>query len=734
VSSAATFNESLSRLAQYRPFSDEGRDLKAAIEGLVVVSAVLAQGGFANLGACQDGVKTLWGVELEMDEIRTAVDDLEAADRCTRSRGGFTLTSEERDAQEAIAREMAAVEEKALDEWKGVVLGLEPAVTNEDFAALCSDLRVWLGRVVARHGVESALILYPENPRAQKLFSELEELGLSFLPARDGMAGQLRDRAFQLFVRQPTEAQRLFLANLLNTSFHHTVLTLDPAAARLIQERVMGHRVYLDTNFLYAVLGLSKATTVLAANRLLDLTRNLGYELAVTPWTIRELRTSLEGARNRIAKRPLPRRELADLLVKAAGDTGSFVSAFWVAYRDRGTQPKDFFEYFSHIETLLESHEIHVVKEGCTSVDNDRTAIGEQLVLLDRFLGWRDREERVKEHDVKHRLLIERLRGEGHIRFSNARYWFLTEDSKLPRYGAATLDGEFVDMPFCVSGSAWAQVVRAFTARTEDYDQTIVDLLATPYVRYRGAMNPRVVEDVVGRVDQFEGADIRLASEVLADTALVREIAEASDGDERNARIENAFVTKSQELLDRLEQLAEREAESRRAAEEAHRAAEAERGRTSKLERRLAAEREAAEERDLASRSYLEEQERVREREQRETAQRLRNEQTEKSALERQLADQRDELHNLKQVLQWLAAGALTLLGAAVACAPVTRHVNGVVEDSIAVVSGLLLLCAAVLVALGRIVGGRIITSLLLIVGLAGTVVTVVDVLTRPKR
>src|SRR5262249_24776 len=158
-----------------------------------------------------------------------------------------------------------------------------------------------------------------------------------------------RDRAFQLFVRQPTQSQRLHLAGLLNTSFYVTVLTLDSEGSRLLQDRVSGHRVYLDTNVLYCVLGLGKATEVLATNRLLELTRNLGYELAVTPWTIRELRTSVASAKDRITKRPLPRRELADLMVKAGGDEQNFVTAFWIAYRDRGVPPNDFFDYYDHI-------------------------------------------------------------------------------------------------------------------------------------------------------------------------------------------------------------------------------------------------------------------------------------------------------------------------------------------------------------------------------------------------
>lgn len=113
MATGATFDESVNRLAQYRPFSDEGRDLAAALEELVVVAAVLDGGGFANLGACQDGIKALWGVELEIAEVRGVVERLAAELRCTRVGGGFELSKEEVAAKEEIAQEMAAVERDA---------------------------------------------------------------------------------------------------------------------------------------------------------------------------------------------------------------------------------------------------------------------------------------------------------------------------------------------------------------------------------------------------------------------------------------------------------------------------------------------------------------------------------------------------------------------------------------------------------------------------------------------
>lgn len=323
-------NQAVRRLAQYRPFDDEGQSARAALRDLLLGAAVIQGKGFESLAACRDGIRDLWDIEVEIDEIRDVVDELAAEDRAQKRRGGFQLTDATVAELEQTAAESAEVEAQAFADWETAVRAIEPDVSAEEMDTLRSDLREWLAQVIARHGVEAALLLYPENPRAVGLFQGIENMGLTFLPARTGRVGRIRDAAFQVFVKRPTPAQRTYLAGLMNTSFYMTVLTLDPEASALVQERVAGHRVYLDTNFLYALLGLSTASEAWSSARLIELTGDLGYELAVTPWTVEELRTSLRASERRLSSRPLPRRELADLMVRAAGEQG-FVRGFWLA-------------------------------------------------------------------------------------------------------------------------------------------------------------------------------------------------------------------------------------------------------------------------------------------------------------------------------------------------------------------------------------------------------------------
>jgi hypothetical protein len=156
---------------------------------------------------------------------------------------------------EARARASDETEERALREWELAVRELDPGLSKEDLELIRSDLRDWLHLIINRHGAEAALMLYPEEDRASRFFEDVKIHEFDALPDRSNELERLRDEALPLFIRAPTRDQRRFLANMLNVSFYMMVLTIDPTAKQLVQERLTGHELYLDTNFLYAVLG-----------------------------------------------------------------------------------------------------------------------------------------------------------------------------------------------------------------------------------------------------------------------------------------------------------------------------------------------------------------------------------------------------------------------------------------------------------------------------------------------
>ncbi len=158
------------------------------------------------------------------------------------------------------------------------------------------------------------------TPEAQRLYDDLEDLGFDFLEKRTPRLHQIRQFALSQFMRTPTDAQRALLSQNLSTGYFWTVLSIDPEGARLVQELAQGQRVYLDTNFVFRVLGIRGPHYIRPAEILLERTQATGYETCVTPWTIEELRRRLRSSREFLRRYPVPPSEYAALAADATSD------------------------------------------------------------------------------------------------------------------------------------------------------------------------------------------------------------------------------------------------------------------------------------------------------------------------------------------------------------------------------------------------------------------------------
>ena len=374
-------------------------------------------------------------------------------------------------------------------------------------------------------------------------------------------------------------------------------MSIDPEGARLVQEIAHGQRVYLDTNFLYRLLGVRGPGDAAPADAILRTTQQTGYETAVTPWTLHEFYESLRRARDFLERYPIPASEYAEVAAAMSPDE-NFVTAYWRRVRS-GVKPKDFFEYFAAIETHLEDRNITQASEGCAAIDAQTAAVTDQMTILAKVSHGRFRHPATLEHDVKHRMLVQRLRGSAHRNFSNAGYWFLTHDSVLPRYDYAAAEAES-ELAFCVSAGSWYQVVEAFRPKTDDPEQSLADMLASPYVRFRRPMSQKTVLEIVGRVEQYKDGSPELATRVLMNSAAVEEIDSATD-EERVAAIDNRIIEAARQAQEEARGAREM-AETER--QRAHAAAAEARVRTAEVERRAAEElavARAAQEAELAA-------------------------------------------------------------------------------------------------------------------------------------
>lgn len=486
-------------------------------------------------------------------------------------------------------------------------------------------------------------------------------------------------------MRNPTDAQRAFLSQNLSTGYFWTVLSIDPEGARIIQKLAAGQRVYLDTNFIFRLLGIQGPRRVRPAEILLERTQAAGYETCVTPWTIGELKKRLLASRDFLKQYSVPPSEYAMLAADATSDD-EFVTLYWRRVREEpGLKVDDFLGYYDEVETHLVAKNVPTRSEGCDAVANRHKDIASDVMILDRVThSGRQRPLKTLQHDVMHRLLIEKRRGDSNRTFATAGAWFLTYDSVLPRYDNMARKGTN-GLPFCVSAGSWFQVVEAFNPKSGDLGQVLVDLLASPYVRYRRTLSKESAQAIVARTHLHADGTPELAARVFMNTAALEQIETTDDTSDQAERIDNALIAAAQEVQEEA-QLAKEHAQEARAqavqaeAEAAERVKEVERQRVEAIERERMLRDEAIRNEEVRSQEAVRnEAARSEVREQNLEAQHLNALEAAKRQLVRQEAITRRTRRRLRLgVVFAIAVVALLLAGLAVGLAVTWGYVVGV--------------------------------------------------------
>lgn len=193
---------------------------------------------------------------------------------------------------------------------------------------------------------------------------------------------------------------------------------------------------------------------------------------------------------------------------------------------------------------------------------------------------------------MKHRLLIEQRRGDGNRSFATAGAWFLTHDSVLPRYDNLARRGTS-DLPFCVSAGSWFQVVEAFNPKSGDLGQTLADMLASPYVRYRRTLSKEGAQAIVARTSLHTSGTPDLAARIVMNSAAVEAIEAATGPADQAEKIDNALIAAAREVQEEARLAKEQADAARERARLAEEAAE-EKGRQAERDQLSAIERERA--------------------------------------------------------------------------------------------------------------------------------------------
>ncbi|MDQ3605467.1 MAG: hypothetical protein M3418_04670 [Gemmatimonadota bacterium] len=465
-------------------------------------------------------------------------------------------------------------------------------ISESEASRLWEGLEQLISDVIATHTAEAAAFLYQDNDDQRLRFQAA--LAAKY-PQIRAFVGQdllpLAESEYPAFFDPENPSRRDFLADRVQAGFVFHLLNIDPAASELVKMNVSEKVLYLDTNFLYRLLGLQGPALTSAPATTLRISRQLNCTIKVSRATIDEFVGRL---RSDISNIPIIRRqEYQRIAADAAGDEWDFARAYYRELASGCVGTKDEFERkYSNVIGFLQEWDVEVDEDA---VLTDEEGSSEEFTQAWSALNqWAAKGTRALEHDVFMLRHVRRLRGSAQRTAGQTRVWFLTYDRRLTMF---TLRGRRSDaVSPCMLGDSWLQIARPFLPRTDDYEKSFVAMLRYPLLYQSSNAVPfEHVATALSRLERFEPLPIPVVSAMIADGEFIKRLDATQSRSEEAGLVNLAAAAAAGEITKR---------EQRTAAELA-----SAKERLAKLEETLAqtdsarrsAEKAAAAERSLAA-------------------------------------------------------------------------------------------------------------------------------------
>ena len=563
--------EAIRRLCHFVPPS-EGENLSLALHECLVKHAM------ANLGTephtvsdIKDSLYLLFNLNFEDEETKGAIERLmKTGSVVSPSQDVYVLSIDEYSELEKSLKESEEFEQKTIGEWIENISRKYPDLSQDDVKVLGEDLTIYLTEIFARHGAECVALVYAGQEEAESFIAKLEDDIFASLPTRSPRLHKIRIIELPVFFKNaPTERKR-YIAQLLDSTFIIHMLHIDKNCSALIRKQFKDYRLYLDTNFIYRLLGLDGPILQKATETAVRIAQDLGFVLIVSTRTVEEWQTSIKRGVKNLKGSPLVSQELAQVGADYTTEE-DFTTAYWRAYAKTKISIDDFSALYQRIEELLKDHDIKIRDTLCEQVKED-SQLKEEISMLNLVTDYIKHLD-VAEHDAFHRLLILKLRGKtAPETFIDTKAWFLTCDTSLPAYDRFARGRQSqIKIPFCILSNQWIQTMRPLLPRTQDFDETFVDLFTSPYLRTYGDLPSNIAQAILGRITQFEQHSPELAMRVLTDRHLTKELRQTKEEEKIFELIDNATTKVAEEFKEERDKLKKQLEDTKKEEEEAER-------------------------------------------------------------------------------------------------------------------------------------------------------------------
>jgi hypothetical protein len=538
---SGNFDRALRHLAELSAISRLS-DYKSSVQELVLQAITVGDTySLKNVADIKDAIDAFFGIPMDGSILAEAVEFLIGGDRIRVNFGAYALSDQEQQFRSSQIAQSRDLETAVYENWHKQLIG-DNALAGVDFEQLKKCMADYMGRAFRQHGIETAQILDAGSELAKVETESLVHV-LNETVNRH-FTGKSSEATVKLLISQffrttdKFSERRKYLIELADGAYSFYTFFIDPEVSSRLRETLRKIDFYLDTNFLWGLLGLHQNQYVDASVELFGVARAhhlpffFRYHKVTEQELLRSVASSSAGLRQKAWK-----ASISATLRKSPYISG-IERKFHEKNAEKSTDVDMFLKPYENISRIVQDQDI--------KIDNQEVEWGNSVnELLHEFSDYLEHIEKEKtyeamQHDVRMLWLVRSKRSNSKSPLQ-AGTLFLTCDNRLYNFDIQNSRRHGV-WPSTILPNVLLQILRPSIQTADDFDTLFVKTFSLPEFRSYSKKSSLAVQKMAEILSALDGLPPAVAEQMLMDDILVKDVSRAGSDAEISEKINGALV------------------------------------------------------------------------------------------------------------------------------------------------------------------------------------------------
>lgn len=276
-------------------------------------------------------------------------------------------------------------------------------------------------------------------------------------------------------------------------------------------------RLFVDTNFLFSLLGLHENPSNASADELKDLLATLKnnpqVDLYVMPNTIEEAKRTIEAIKDQVSGVPKG-RNFTEAALRVGLSSGLIGRFFAERQRQSGLLTADdwFDPYLNNFVPMAKAADVELYNENLDHYGTRQDVVDDILGVMEYEKGKFPEERRKSYEKVAHDIILWHSVKDKRLAYvespTDAKEWILTLDFRLISFDAFKLRQSESHVPLCLHPASLIQLLQFWVPRTQKFEEAILGGLRLPFLFQEfDAKAERLSLAIISRLGRFQGSD-----------------------------------------------------------------------------------------------------------------------------------------------------------------------------------------------------------------------------------